>query len=284
MRAAVIAFVAMLGVLSSVLAAAFDEVDAGGRTLVVTAETDLESLGLGRGSIERMREILGEVSDAHRLEVQVSVVPRIRTGYDQDMHFSTRITALDAQGRRDGPEREYSNWYQPAWRRATYKAGEPHGVEQHFTPNGATLQVEIPWENGAIHGMRRTFHPDGSVQTETPYENGEIQGLSRTYDRHGRVIRTVNFKDGRRHGESIDYWPENPEQIQRVIPYVEGQVHGIARAYYLDGTRSWERPFVENNLHGVERHYDSAGEPRRETYWLDNERVSEDAWAAAGSP
>jgi len=266
----------------SVLLVAVADEQAGGNVIRITRETDLDAVGLARGSIAKIAEIREELSERHEIEAEITVVPRARTGMDHDVRYASRITAFDHRGRRDGPELQYVNWHTPPVRTAHYRRGVQHGIEQHYA--GRNLQAEIPWEDGSIHGVRRTFHPGGAVQTETPYERGSIEGESRTYDPEGNVIRIVNFKDGRRHGESIDYWVDNPEQPQRIISYVDGQVHGVARAYYLDGSLHWERPFVDNELHGAERHYAPSGEIRRVVYWLANERVSEAEWEAAGSP
>jgi len=259
--------------------------EGGGQVVVVTHGTDVDTVNVGTAHRQRVCELLTEISEQHRIECEIVTVSRANTGYDNDVYFARRMTVVDAEGRRDGQEMYFSNWYQGPYRVAQYRQGVAQGMERHYTPNGQTLQAEIPWEDGQIHGMRQVFHPEGSIRTQTPYVRGVIDGDSLTFDTQGRVLRKVQFENGRRHGESLDYWPENPAQLQRIIHYIDGQVHGLARAYYLDGKLHWERPFVDNQLHGVERHFDGDGQQIRVIHWLANEQVSEAAWkAAAGTP
>ena len=39
------------------------------------------------------------------------------------------------------------------------------------------------------------------------------------------------------------------------IPYVNGNMHGIARFYYASGALRRETPYVTGRMHGIEREY-----------------------------
>ena len=250
-------------------------------TIELPAGTDAGTLGLAGRSLERVQHALKDLPDGYVVEVSFEIRSRAVTGYDEDMRYVNRTTMLDAEGRRDGEERIYANWYQPAMRISLYRAGERDGMERIYDTSGQRLEVETPWLNGVIQGVRRSFHPDGSVQTVTPFVDGVIEGESRTFDPEGNLLRIAPFRAGRRHGDSIDYWPEGDDQVQRIIPYRDGQVHGVAKAFYLDGTKRWVRPFHENSLHGVERHFDGEGVEMRTIYWFEDERVTRDQWEQA---
>jgi len=249
-----------------------------GKPIIVPAGTDPGELGLSGSSLQRVKDALKELPDGHAVEVVFAVSSRAVTGYDEDMRYVSRTTVLDAEGKTDGEERNFANWHQPRYRTATYRGGVQHGIERRYDPTGSPLLAEIPWEEGEIHGIRRTFHPDGAVQTETPYTRGVIEGGSRTFDQEGRVLRLTTFRKGQRHGEVIDRWPSNPEQVQRIVPYREGQVHGTAKSFYLDGALQWERPFVENRQHGIERHFEGDGTFRREIFWFEGAEVTRAEW------
>ncbi len=253
-----------------------------GNQVLVSAGTSPDELGLSGTSLERVKTALKDLPDGYALELEIQVRSRAVTGYETDVRYVSRITIVDADGQPDGEERIFPNWYQPPTRITQYRSGVRDGVERMYDSAGQRLEVEIPWSEGVIQGVRRSYHPDGSVQTETPFVDGVIEGESRTFDAEGRVLRIAPFQAGRRHGTSIDFWAESEEgQVQRKIPYQEGLVHGEAKAFYLDGTPQWVRPFRENRLHGVERHFDGEGVETRVIYWLNDERVSREAWEQA---
>ncbi len=227
----------------------------------------------GEGDIRRVKPLHEALPDGHRLRLEFTTVSRAVTGYADDVRYVSRITTLDAAGRQDGQEIEYGDWYRHPSRIAHYRQGKPHGLEQRFEPGGGTLLAEIPWEDGQVNGVRRSFHADGKVQSETPVKKGETHGESRTYDRQGRVIRTVPFVKGKRHGESVDYWPEAPDVVQRRIPYKNGEVHGLATSYYLNGKIKWECPFKDNLQHGTEKHYAVDGTVEKTVQWKSGDPV-----------
>jgi antitoxin component YwqK of YwqJK toxin-antitoxin module len=269
-----IAFIIMAMLLAIRARAADAEfADNQGETMILTRETDLDLMRAGEASKKRVNEMFKTLSPEHRIEVQIITVSRANTGYEQDMRFTGRLTAIDAQGRRDGPDIYYSDWYQGPIRISHYKQGVLHGTERQQHVSSGKIESETTWENGSIVGIRRTFHPKGELRTETPYEGGQPHGESRTYDTQGRLVRSVRFVNGKRHGDSIDYWSSNPEVKERVVPYRDGLAHGTSKAFYLSGQVKWERPFVNNQLHGTERHYAPDGAVEREIQWANGEQV-----------
>jgi antitoxin component YwqK of YwqJK toxin-antitoxin module len=153
-------------------------------------------------------------------------------------------------------------------------------VERHFEADRGALQSETPWENGAIHGLKRVFHPNGKVASESTYVKGLIAGQSRSYNEAGGLIRVVTYEKGKRNGEQIDYWPDKPDVAQRIIPYQNDQVVGVAKGFYLSGKLKWERPFKDNRQHGVEKQYAADGALEKTLYWLEGNPVSEEDYRA----
>lgn len=93
-------------------------------------------------------------------------------------------------------------------------------------------------------------------------------------------MRVVTHENGKRNGEQIDYWPDKPDVAQRIIPYKQDRVDGVAKGFYLNGTLKWERPFKDNRQHGVEKQYAGDGAVEKTLYWLDGNPVSEEAYRA----
>ena len=183
-------------------------------------------------------------------------------------------------GKPDGQEVEFSDWYHKSIRTAEYRDGVRHGVERTYDAESGTVLSETPWEKGAIQGVKRTFHPNGKLASESTYEKGIIAGPSRSYNADGGLTRVVNHADGKRDGESIDYWPEKPDVVQRIIPYKKDLVDGVAKAFYLNGKIKWERPYRNNRQHGEEKQYGADGAVEKTLYWLDGSSVSEEAYRA----
>jgi antitoxin component YwqK of YwqJK toxin-antitoxin module len=156
-------------------------------------------------------------------------------------------------------------------KRTPWKNGVKHGM-QVMLRSGRTVE-QIPWEDGVIEGVKKTFHKDGSIQSETPYVDGKQHGLSKTYAKDGRVTRTCMMKHGRRDGQLVDSWPDTGHK-RRVINYADGKVEGTVRTYYPNGQLKQEIPFIDDTMHGEEKRYAEDGEPEKSRYWSEGTLVS----------
>jgi len=189
------------------------------------------------------------------------------------------IVPLDADGKPHGTEELREARSRTPVQTVEYEHGIKDGVERVYLDQDGKrfLQTEIPWKDGEVEGMRKTFYPDGKVRSETGYHKGVADGPTRTYGKDGQAVREGTMKEGLREGPLTDYFP-GTKQPKRVIPYHEGKVHGVAREYYASGQLKHERAFQEDTLHGVEKEYEADGKVIRTRYWLKGESVSEDAF------
>ncbi|NQT91824.1 MAG: hypothetical protein HQ559_03615, partial [Lentisphaerae bacterium] len=194
-----------------------------------------------------------------------------------DIRYVQMATTVGAGGKPDGKEVEFRDWYRHPIRTTEYRDGVRHGVELQYDEKGIVLR-ETPWNKGTIEGVKRVFHPNGKVATESTYEKGEIKGKSRSFSPEGALLRVTPFAGGKRNGDCIDYWPEKPDVVKRIITYRKGQVHGGAKSFYLNGKIKWERIFENNRQHGVERHYAADGKVEKTIYWIEGDQVSEEAY------
>lgn len=92
-------------------------------------------------------------------------------------------------------------------------------VRTTFHYNGSTKDV-TPFKNGTIHGLKKTYLPDGEPSTQETWENGRQNGV------------TTLFQNGDKFAE---------------IPYVDGQKHGIEK-HYRDGQQLVEEVSWYNGL------------------------------------
>ena len=161
-------------------------------------------------------------------------------------------------------------------RLVTYQTGVRHGIEKEWAGSHSVryLRIEIPWQNGKVHGQRKLYHPNGKVMTTTTYRNDVVTDESRTLDPEGRLERTVSFRNGKKHGEMKDLWPETGK-LRRSITYRDGKVEGVAREYYSNGKLKRESPLKNNALHGIEKLFQPDGKPQETRYWIDGDLVDE---------
>lgn len=237
--------------------------------------SSLDELGLNGPGLQLVKEMLAAAPKDHKLEVEcISVKP---LNAHPPYRYASRITTRNAAGQRDGQERELSYQSKPS-RIAQYRDDKLHGKEQRFDVRSGDLKREIPWVEGKMHGVMRSYHPNGEQASESPYENGKVHGAVRSYSIQGGLTRVATYVRGQREGDTTDYWVENPGAVQKVVPYRAGKVHGVAKGFYLNGKPKWERPFRGNLEHGKETQYAPDGTVERSVYWLEGDRVSEDEY------
>jgi len=236
------------------------------------------------GEVKRLQPLLESLPDGHRLRLEFTTVPKAITGYKEDLRYARIITTLDGQDRPDGLEMEFIDWYRPAQRKTLYKQGVKDGVERLFHPGTDTLHQEIPWVNGKIEGVKKAFHENGKPSVETPYAGGQISGEVRSYTDSGGLLRVARFTAGVRDGEMVDYWPDREKAVERTVPYKQGKIDGVARAFYADGKPKWEKPFRDNLQHGIEKQFAPDGSLERERHWIDGDTVTAEEFKATFKP
>jgi antitoxin component YwqK of YwqJK toxin-antitoxin module len=256
------------------VAAAADGI-AGDNGDVTRVDTNMApaSLNLGFHDQKRIAAALAAIDQDHTIEMECQTVA---PDASKPIRHIIRLTPLNKAGKPDGREQVFVDWYRRAARITEYVNGMRQGMERQFDVQTGNVLSETSWDQDVIEGIKKTFHPDGTLANETPYKKGVVAGQSRSYSSEGVLVRVVNFKDGKRDGESVDYWPEKPEAVQRTISYRNGLVEGVAKAFYLNGALKWERPFRDNLQHGVEKQYAADGLVEKTIYWFKGNAVSED--------
>lgn len=252
--------------------------DGNGDVAQLDATTPPATLKLSPHDQKRVSAIQDVMPKDHKIEVECRT---IAPGGTPVRHIC-RLTTLNAQGKPDGQEQNFTDWYQHATRIATYKDGIQDGPERQYDVASGAMLSETPWVDGKIHGLKRTFHPNGKPANESTYEKGQIKGISRSFTADGQVSRTVSFVNGLRDGESIDYWPDKPDAVDRIISYKKGQVDGVAKAFYLNGKPKWERPYKNNRQHGIEKQFAADGAVEKTLYWFEGNPVSAEEYAKKG--
>lgn len=96
----------------------------------------------------------------------------------------------------------------------------PHG-------DGTPKEI-IPYANGKVHGVRKTFFPGGEPNTVEEYIEGNRHGLA-TYYQNGEKISEVTYVDGKKTG--IERHFREGKNVVEEITWKEDMKHGPSTTY-----------------------------------------------------
>ncbi len=230
--------------------------------------------------VKRVGEWAKDLPEGHRLKI---VIGRIYRGPTHGIQERLRYAIpLDPNGQPHGTQMEF----EPLWQRTpVHVIRWKHGVrdgDEEFTrdrPGGEGgeryVYKRVPWVAGVMHGTLTTYHEDGRVQMETPYVRGKREGESKSYTPKGELLRSATYRSDLLEGKAVEYWPTTRE-LQKVVHYKAGMSHGPAKTYYDSGKLKMEVDVWEDEFHGMMKEYNETGELRTTTYYILDEKVSED--------
>lgn len=254
------------------------EAEPNDRVVIVDAKTSLTDLGFTTFNEKRVaaaiRFGLKDKPEGAKLRITVGDFYSNHPAYEGINFFVRAMVPLDANGRNDGDEKWFSQDGR-LLRTVPWRAGVKDGNEVVTAGLG---QVEIPWKDGKIEGLRRLHFPDGKVQTETTYLNGVADGPARTFDPNGNVVRECMMKNDKRNGVQTEFWPGGTKP-KRVSEFKDNLVVGTVKEYYLSGKLKRQASYVNDLLQGEEKQYDEAGALTLSRFWFDNKPVSKEEYA-----
>ena len=107
--------------------------------------------------------------------------------------------------------------------------------------------------------IKRTYHPNGSLETEGRYVQGQREGVFKWYHSNGELIDLKNYRDDRQLNatgspeEGMVTWnyPDGSRYSERT--YKDGKLNGVVRIYRNDGTLIKERNYFDDQLDGAGR-------------------------------
>lgn len=80
-----------------------------------------------------------------------------------------------------------------------------HGMRKYFYPNDTLESIEH-FQNGTYHGKYEKYGENGKLQIEQAYVLGSLQGLSISYYPNGNVKEKVMLKDNEENGPFFEYY------------------------------------------------------------------------------
>ena len=156
-------------------------------------------------------------------------------------------------------------------RRGRFVDGKREGEFVRYAQDGSVLASTV-WVHDQPDGWSFESHDNGVVSNKTLYQKGAVLSLQ-TWAPDGRpVFAWQKDAQGRDQGDTTD-WHGNGVRAS-VIPFVDGQRHGLLQTWYTDGSLRQIVPYEHGKQHGIERHWDKAGKLVLEQAWHEGQPVA----------
>ena len=95
-----------------------------------------------------------------------------------------------------------------------------------------SVMIVEHYKNDQLHGIQKTYFPDGNLAEKTQYTFGKKDGESLIYSETGKVVRELNYKDGKLHGP-VTYYTAAGDKLMEGF-YINGVKTGRWK-YYKNG-------------------------------------------------
>ncbi len=124
------------------------------------------------------------------------------------------------------------------------------------------IKTEAGVKNDTIlHGLYKSYTPDGYLEKVFTYVDGKREGPAVTYYNNGQLRTKVNYHDNKMQGTASMYYKSG--ELYRVTNYESGKAEGIRTSYYKNGKIMSEIPY-KNDYPGLGiKEYSMDGKPVR---------------------
>lgn len=103
-----------------------------------------------------------------------------------------------------------------------------------YFPNGSPRE-SIAYQNGVLHGEKKTFHPAGEPNSVETWENGQQSGMTTLYQ-HGERYTEVPYYNGQKHGVERRY--RDGSIVVQEVSWNEGRLHGPSTTHVGDSVKT----------------------------------------------
>ena len=224
------------------------------------------------------------------LERRITFVNGKQNGIDTSKYASGCIQSVQStiMGEQNGQWLlYYDSTYLKMWE-MNYQAGEKHGKHIFFDKVSEEKVDTTKWENynnGRLHGTKRTYYPESKIKREVNYVNGIMDGYFKEYNPRGVITLELIYKEGKKNEEAKYFYDDgtllktenwnmdvkNGEfktfyyqgDVQTQENYKKGVRVGWFIEYYPDGRTKQKTLYDKKGVRIEEHKYDESG---RETY------------------
>lgn len=162
-------------------------------------------------------------------------------------HHET-VDAKDAQGRTIRYERRKKDFAKD-------------GLYQRFGENG-NLVEEAEYANDTLHGFRKYYYPNESLESVEHFNNGTYHGKYEQYYQDGQLHIEQTFVQGALQGLSLSYYPNG--NLKEKVTLKDNDEYGPFLEYYENGVLKTEGNYIPGDdfplEEGVLKEYDEKGE------------------------
>ncbi|MED5371346.1 MAG: hypothetical protein VX899_10060 [Myxococcota bacterium] len=138
----------------------------------------------------------------------------------------------------------------------------PPDSHLHFPSRDVEACVD---DQGALHGMWRHFHPDGSLAMEGSYEAGEKSGAWKSLRPDGVLEWEEEYGAP---GELAARWEYGVDgELRASLRFEGGRRHGRATWFFADGSPREQVSFEHGKRHGRELAWSEEGNLERSGSW-----------------
>jgi antitoxin component YwqK of YwqJK toxin-antitoxin module len=113
-----------------------------------------------------------------------------------------------------------------------YDNGKLHGVIKSYHPNGKPF-VEQMYENNKKNGYYKDHDKNGILRTETFFKNNELHGSYKSYTKNGALYTHYFYKNDKPNGEYKKFYKSGKLKI--ICNFKNGKLYGEYTSLYEDG-------------------------------------------------
>lgn len=151
----------------------------------------------------------------------------------------TEITNYSS-GLKTGPSLGFWNSGEPEWKEVWDQDLLQEGT--YYDQKGSLIS-EVKSGTG-----QRCVFSEKTVSELHEYREGKEDGKVLIFDEQGTLIQSLHVKDGVKHGEEVYYKASNPRLS---IEWYEGNIHGIVKTWYDNGSQESQREMSHNAKQGL---------------------------------
>lgn len=110
----------------------------------------------------------------------------------------------------------------------------------YYHQKSDTIMMTEIYKEDKLHGLQKTYFPNGKLAEKTNYVHGKKDGESFIYADNGQVTKELYYKDGELHGPANYYTPKGIKIIEG--QYSEGRKTGNWK-YFSEGKLEREEDY-----------------------------------------
>jgi len=116
-------------------------------------------------------------------------------------------------------------------------------------------KLEKNYVNNVLSGVYRAWYSDGTIEYELNFERGALHGRTVQYSPNGSISAECVFKNGKKNGKEIVI----NEFVRIEYLYSDGNLNGETVVYYHNGNVKQRVMFVNRKKNGLDLMFDKEG-------------------------